>query len=99
MLHGRQDPHPGQRIRKGVMPYLPQLEYCEWDACGHYPGLKPGPPIPSHSREPQIQTCSIRGASHETGAPEAMAEETPCRHVGIGISTGQGIPWVICLSE
>ena len=40
MLHGRQDPHPGQRIRKGLMPYLPQLEYREWDACGHYPWLE-----------------------------------------------------------
>ncbi len=56
-------------------------------------------PISSHPREPQIQTCSIRGASHETGAPEAMADETPCGHVGSGISAGQGIPWVICLSE
>jgi pimeloyl-ACP methyl ester carboxylesterase len=40
MLHGKQDPHPGQRIRESLTPYLPQLEYQEWDACGHYPWLE-----------------------------------------------------------
>ena len=40
MLHGRQDPHPGQRIRDSLLPYLPQLEYVEWEACGHYPWLE-----------------------------------------------------------
>jgi pimeloyl-ACP methyl ester carboxylesterase len=37
MLHGTYDPHPGQRIRASLAPYLPQLEYCEWERCGHSP--------------------------------------------------------------
>jgi len=40
MLHGRQDPHPGQLVRASLAPWLPQLEYREWDACGHYPWLE-----------------------------------------------------------
>lgn len=40
MLHGKQDPHPGQRVRQSLTPYLPQLEYHKWDACGHYPWLE-----------------------------------------------------------
>jgi pimeloyl-ACP methyl ester carboxylesterase len=40
MLHGKQDPHPGRRVRDSLLPYLPQLEYVEWDACGHYPWLE-----------------------------------------------------------
>jgi pimeloyl-ACP methyl ester carboxylesterase len=37
MLHGTYDPHPGQMIRASLAPYLPQLEYREWERCGHYP--------------------------------------------------------------
>jgi pimeloyl-ACP methyl ester carboxylesterase len=37
MLHGAFDPHPGQMIRESLQPYLPQLEYHEWERCGHYP--------------------------------------------------------------
>jgi pimeloyl-ACP methyl ester carboxylesterase len=40
MLHGAADPHPGQMIRAGLEPYLPQLEYHEWERCGHYPWLE-----------------------------------------------------------
>jgi len=40
MLHGAADPHPGRMIRTGLEPYLPQLEYCEWERCGHYPWLE-----------------------------------------------------------
>jgi pimeloyl-ACP methyl ester carboxylesterase len=40
MLHGNADPHPGQLIRAGLEPHLPQLEYREWDRCGHYPWLE-----------------------------------------------------------
>ena len=36
MLHGALDPHPGGMIRDGLRPHLPQLEYREWDRCGHY---------------------------------------------------------------
>jgi pimeloyl-ACP methyl ester carboxylesterase len=40
MLHGASDPHPGQMIRASLEPYIPQLEYREWDRCGHYPWLE-----------------------------------------------------------
>ena len=41
MLHGAVDPHPGEMIRASLEPYLPQLEYVEWERCGHYPWLEP----------------------------------------------------------
>ncbi len=37
MLHGADDPHPGQIIHAGLKPYLPQLQYHEWERCGHSP--------------------------------------------------------------
>jgi pimeloyl-ACP methyl ester carboxylesterase len=37
MLHGAHDPHPGAMIRTSLAPHLPQLEYVEWERCGHYP--------------------------------------------------------------
>jgi pimeloyl-ACP methyl ester carboxylesterase len=37
MLHGTYDPHPGQMIRASLQPYIPQLEYREWERCGHRP--------------------------------------------------------------
>ncbi|HTX49979.1 MAG TPA: hypothetical protein VME40_11385, partial [Caulobacteraceae bacterium] len=40
MLHGAYDPHPGRMIRDSLTPYLPGLEYREWDACGHSPWLE-----------------------------------------------------------
>jgi len=40
MLHGAVDPHPGQMIRANLEPHLPQLEYLEWQRCGHYPWLE-----------------------------------------------------------
>jgi pimeloyl-ACP methyl ester carboxylesterase len=40
MLHGAVDPHPGQLIRASLAPHLPQLEYVEWERCGHYPWLE-----------------------------------------------------------
>jgi pimeloyl-ACP methyl ester carboxylesterase len=40
MLHGAVDPHPGRMIRVSLAPYLPQLEYLEWERCGHYPWLE-----------------------------------------------------------
>lgn len=42
MLHGAFDPHPGRLIRASLAPHLPQLEYHEWDRCGHYPWLERG---------------------------------------------------------
>ena len=35
MLHGTMDPHPGRMIRASLEEYLPQIEYREWDRCGH----------------------------------------------------------------
>lgn len=40
MLHGAFDPHPGRMIRASLEPHLPQLEYYEWERCGHYPWLE-----------------------------------------------------------
>jgi pimeloyl-ACP methyl ester carboxylesterase len=40
MLHGAADPHPGRMIEASLRPYLPQLEYREWERCGHYPWLE-----------------------------------------------------------
>ena len=40
MLHGAVDPHPGRMIFASLKPYIPQLEYREWDRCGHYPWLE-----------------------------------------------------------
>jgi pimeloyl-ACP methyl ester carboxylesterase len=40
MLHGAFDPHPGRMIRTSLEPYLPQLEYREWERCGHYPWIE-----------------------------------------------------------
>jgi pimeloyl-ACP methyl ester carboxylesterase len=37
MLHGAYDPHPGQLVRDGLVRYVPQLEYREWEECGHSP--------------------------------------------------------------
>jgi pimeloyl-ACP methyl ester carboxylesterase len=40
MLHGAHDPHPGGLIRASLEPYIPHLEYREWEQCGHYPWLE-----------------------------------------------------------
>ncbi len=40
MLHGGYDPHPGAMIRATLARVMPQLEYREWDRCGHYPWLE-----------------------------------------------------------
>ena len=40
MLHGEADPHPGKMIRDSLLPMLPQLEYIEYDRCGHYPWIE-----------------------------------------------------------
>lgn len=40
MLHGNDDPHPGEMIRDNLKPFLPQLEYHAWTNCGHYPWLE-----------------------------------------------------------
>ena len=40
MLHGTYDPHPGPMIRDGLKPYIPHLEYREFDRCGHSPWIE-----------------------------------------------------------
>ncbi len=40
MLHGKDDPHPGRSTEAVLRPQLPQLEYHEWERCGHYPWLE-----------------------------------------------------------
>lgn len=40
MLHGGFDPHPGQMIRASLESCFPQLEYREWERCGHSPWLE-----------------------------------------------------------
>lgn len=40
MLHGQYDPHPGMMTRDSLLPYLPQLEYHEYERCGHSPWIE-----------------------------------------------------------
>mgnify|MGYP001814339535 FL=1 len=40
MMHGQYDPHPGKMIRDSLLPFLPQLEYCEFKRCGHSPWIE-----------------------------------------------------------
>ena len=40
MLHGAYDPHPGKAIRDDLRQYMPQLEYREFDKCGHAPWIE-----------------------------------------------------------
>ena len=40
MLHGQYDPHPGTLIRDSLLRHLPQLEYHEWERCGHSPWIE-----------------------------------------------------------
>lgn len=40
MLHGAEDPHPGEMIRASLAPHIARLEYREWERCGHYPWLE-----------------------------------------------------------
>ncbi len=40
MLHGAQDPHPGPMIFDTLRRHIPQIEYRQFDRCGHYPWLE-----------------------------------------------------------
>ena len=40
MLHGTYDPHPGKMIRDNLTPYIPHLEYHEFEKCGHAPAIE-----------------------------------------------------------
>lgn len=37
MLHGAEDPHPGELIRRALAPHIRRLEYVELVRCGHEP--------------------------------------------------------------
>jgi len=37
MLHGTYDPHPGRMTYETLGRHIPQLEYREWERCGHSP--------------------------------------------------------------
>ena len=37
MLHGMDDPHPGEMIRDNLRQFIPHLEYYELERCGHDP--------------------------------------------------------------
>jgi pimeloyl-ACP methyl ester carboxylesterase len=41
MLHGADDPHPGRMILASLQPYVPQIEYREFEQCGHYAWQEP----------------------------------------------------------
>lgn len=40
MLHGTYDPHPGRMILANLKTHLPQIEYQEWQHCGHTPWIE-----------------------------------------------------------
>ena len=40
MLHGAYDPHPGGMIRDGLQEFIPQLDYIEFEQCGHSPWVE-----------------------------------------------------------
>jgi pimeloyl-ACP methyl ester carboxylesterase len=40
MLHGSYDPHPGKLIRDGLQKFISDLEYTEFDRCGHSPWIE-----------------------------------------------------------
>ena len=40
MVHGQYDPHPGKMIRDSLLPIIPQLEYREFERCGHSPWVE-----------------------------------------------------------
>lgn len=40
MLHGKYDPHPGTMIRDNLRQYIPQLEFHDFERCGHDPVIE-----------------------------------------------------------
>jgi pimeloyl-ACP methyl ester carboxylesterase len=50
MLHGAYDPHPGEMIRDRLGKFIPQLEYTEFDRCGHSPWIE------EHARDRFLST-------------------------------------------
>ena len=56
MLHGAQDPHPGDLVRDSLAPHLGSLEYVELERCGH-----------TGTTTVQIGTLTIIGSLTDTG--------------------------------
>ena len=50
MLHGDADPHPGPETRDLLRRYMPQLEYVEFERCGHEPWRE------AHARDHFLET-------------------------------------------
>jgi pimeloyl-ACP methyl ester carboxylesterase len=46
MIHGAEDPHPGEMIRASLAPHVARLEFRQLARCGHYPWIE------RHAREP-----------------------------------------------
>lgn len=67
MLHGDTDPHPGTMIRDSLLPHLPQLEYVEFERCGHYLWLE------RHAREPFF--ARLRAWLEHPGSNQPRGEE------------------------
>jgi pimeloyl-ACP methyl ester carboxylesterase len=40
MVHGSDDPHPGEAIRASLVPHVPHVEYRALSRCGHYPWIE-----------------------------------------------------------
>jgi len=64
MMHGAHDPHPGRMIEAGLKPYLPQLEYCQWEKCGHYPWLEKAARIEFYNAVRRWLEASFQIANH-----------------------------------
>ncbi len=62
MFHGDYDPHPGPRIRESLEPHLPQLEYVEFERCGH------DPLVERHARVRYLETLGDWLATQLAGA-------------------------------
>lgn len=50
MLHGTYDPHPGRMIRDSLHVHVPQIEYHEFEQCGHRPWIE------AHARDRFLAT-------------------------------------------
>jgi pimeloyl-ACP methyl ester carboxylesterase len=53
MLHGSFDPHPGEMTRNVLRRFIPQLEYVEFERCGHEPWKE------RHARDAFLSTLKL----------------------------------------
>jgi len=77
MLHGAYDPHPGRMILASFAPYLPRIEYREWEQCGHRPWAE------KHVREEFFASLrnwlamKMEGSRDYPSPPPSGVEDTP----------------------